>query len=130
MGKKLVLLVEDEPAIREPIAAILRDDGYEVETASDGSEALDYLRSTTRDPCLVLCDLMMPKLSGDQLIEILRREDRFVALPILVMTASADAKIGHGVRVFRKPLPLDELLDAIEEHCRPDDQWFLHGPSS
>ena len=71
-GQRTVLVVEDEPTVRETVAEALAADGLRVITASDGRQALDRFRAERPD--LVLLDLMLPELSGMEVCRILRRE--------------------------------------------------------
>ena len=82
MPSRTVLLVDDEPLIRETVAEALEADGLRVITAADGREAL--LRFRAEPPDLVLLDLMLPQLSGMEVCRILRRES---AVPIIMLTA-------------------------------------------
>jgi DNA-binding response OmpR family regulator len=84
-GGQRILLVDDEPRIREVVATYLRRDGYIVETASDGETARTGLVSF--DPDLVVLDLMLPAVSG---IEILSEIRRSGDLPVIVLTARAE----------------------------------------
>lgn len=80
-----VLLVDDEPRIREIVANYLRRDGYEVETAVDGESAQNGL--TEFEPDLVVLDLMLPGMSGLQILAEIRRNGE---LPVILLTARAD----------------------------------------
>ena len=77
-----MLVVDDEPTLRETLAEALEEDGLRVVTAADGSEALDRFRA--EQPDLVLLDLMLPELSGIEVCRIIRRES---SVPILMLTA-------------------------------------------
>jgi DNA-binding response OmpR family regulator len=80
-----ILLVDDEPRIREVVAGYLRRDGYEVETAEDGDGARRSLAEF--DPDLVVLDLMLPAVSGFEILNEIRRES---ALPVILLTARAE----------------------------------------
>ncbi|HEV8631583.1 MAG TPA: response regulator [Thermoanaerobaculia bacterium] len=114
-----ILLVEDDHGAREALSDILREEGFRVETATNGQEALDYLRSAPR-PCLILLDLVMPVMDGWEFRERQLQEDRLAGIPVLVLTATA----GEGVRelspgdVLRKPVDFSTLLARVERHCR------------
>jgi CheY-like chemotaxis protein len=90
-----VLLVEDDDDIRDVVAELLRDEGYIVHEVADGEEALAYLYQEGRDPCLILLDLMMPRVDGWQVLSRLRAQDRLIALPVVVMSASAAGRPGR-----------------------------------
>ncbi len=115
-----VLVVEDDSDIRELFAEVLSQAGYEVVEAKNGQEALDFLRGHDR-PCLILLDLMMPVLSGPELLEIMAEDERLAAVPVVVISAIADRGSVPGVRRFlRKPVPSDVLRAVVAEYC--------HGP--
>ena len=91
-----ILLAEDEPFVREGLVALLESEGYEVNAAKDGEEALAMFRA--RRPDLLLLDVMMPGLSGYDVCRAVRAEDE--TLPILFLTAKdgdADELIGLGL---------------------------------
>ncbi|MCI0829800.1 MAG: response regulator, partial [Chloroflexi bacterium] len=80
-----VLVVDDDPAVREMVRRMLQKEGWEVALAENGRIALDMLDETA--PSLILLDLMMPEMDGFEFIEELRRDDRWKQLPVVVVTA-------------------------------------------
>jgi two-component system chemotaxis response regulator CheY len=109
-----ILVVDDDPSIRQTVREILDLEGYPVETAADGREALRLVER--HEPSLVLLDMRMPELDGWGFAREIR--ERGIELPILVMTAAENARswaaeIGADGYVA-KPFELDELLAAIE----------------
>ena len=109
-----VLVVDDDEAIREVIADVLREEGYRVTCAENGEQALREIR---RDggPDLVLLDLMMPVLSGWEVLEELGADEQLSRIPVLVVSAMAGpATHEHLV----KPIDLDRLLAAVERATR------------
>ena len=104
-----VLVVEDEPAIREVVADLLQDEGYAVRQASDGLQAIDELEVDDVD--LVLSDVRMPRLDGPSLARRLRGRGR--AVPVVLMSA-VDVEVDlPGVRFLPKPFDRDHLLHVI-----------------
>ncbi|MDB4990025.1 MAG: Transcriptional regulatory protein [Myxococcaceae bacterium] len=81
------MVVEDDDDIRELVAELLRDEGYDVREAENGQRALEQLDSMDKEPCLVLLDLMMPVMSGPQLLRILEQSHRLASLPVVVLSA-------------------------------------------
>jgi CheY-like chemotaxis protein len=81
-----ILFVDDDQAMREVVALILGEEGYEVSTAADGLEALAQLRSVTPD--LIISDLHMPGMSGFEFLSVVRR--RFPAIPAIAMSGAYD----------------------------------------
>ena len=110
---RTILVVEDEPTLRETLAEALEAEGYRVVTAADGREALASFRA--EPPDLVLLDLMLPELSGLEVCRIIRAES---AVPIVMLTAS-DAEVDKVVGLelgaddyVTKPFSLRELPRA------------------
>jgi two-component system, chemotaxis family, chemotaxis protein CheY len=109
-----ILVVEDDPTIRDLVAEALRDEGYPVETASNGAEAVEVVEHER--PSLVLLDMRMPVLDGWGFARVMR--ERGVRLPIVVMTAAEHAQywcdeVG-GDACLPKPFSIDALYDAVE----------------
>lgn len=114
-----VLLVEDDAPLRTLVAEALREDGYAVEEAADGREALDAMR---RAPDVVVLDLQMPHLDGPGFMRVLRDQTRWGRVPVLVFSGApradaAAARLGAEALV-RKPFDLDELLGTVHRVSR------------
>ena len=114
-----VLIVDDDPAIRALIAAVLEDDGFGVVTAANGREALACIAQLL--PALVLLDLQMPVMSGWELLAHLRADQ--VAVPVVFMTAGyraqAEAERHHADGYLAKPFELAELVAVVERFVPP-----------
>jgi DNA-binding response OmpR family regulator len=112
--RPLVLVVEDEPDLRDSVRWLLEDEGLRVETASDGQQALD--RAARTKPALVVLDLGLPILSGEEVAEGLRR---IFADPPPIVVMSAAGTVGERTRRIGaiawvpKPFDLDDLLEAV-----------------
>lgn len=113
-----VLIVEDDPDIREALADLMCSEGYQVELASDGAEAITLLERGGL-PCAVLVDLLMPGIVGQELLEYLRDDARLASVPVAIVSASPELA-PDGYRVFRKPLDLDALLRFVRTQCQDD----------
>jgi carbon storage regulator CsrA len=117
LGKK-ALLVEDDSNQRELLAGFLRLAGWDVDTAGDGSDALDYLRSRPR-PDVVLLDMGLPRCDSATAVRQIRRDPAYAGLRIFAVTASApdqfDVASGSaGIdRWFQKPLDPASLLHEL-----------------
>ena len=112
-----ILLVEDDFDVRQALAETLRDEGYPVQCAADGQEALDILRHGNAHPALILLDLMMPRMSGADFRAVQRVDPELGDIPVVVL--SADGRMEEKARnlgaagALHKPVDLDELLATI-----------------
>jgi CheY-like chemotaxis protein len=117
-----ILVVDDEPDVRETLCETLEYEGYVAVQAANGRDALEYLRQNPA-PCLVLLDLMMPVMNGYDFLEAIRNEPRLLPVSILIVSAAAReqidaaAKSSGAVGVLAKPLQLKALLTAVEQYC-------------
>ena len=114
-----VLIVEDDPDIREFMQFLLDASGYETLTASNGEEALTIMRHTR--PCLVLLDLMMPVMDGFDFRAHQVQEQDLADVPVVCLTAMYEpAYVTRRLQVpcLRKPISIDQLLAEVELRCR------------
>lgn len=116
---KVVLVVEDEPDIRDSLCELLADEGYVVQTAANGREALDNLRRANRLPAVILLDLMMPVMSGSKFLEELEKEPaHLINIPVVVLTAAKNIGVGHPTADrLDKPIDVGELLDCVRRYA-------------
>ena len=118
---KTVLVVDDDRDIRDVLTDALEAEGYEVVTAADGQEALNWLRSGVERPCIILLDLMMPKMDGIQFRTELLNDAVLTHIPVVVLSADPSAIVAARSLNFagslRKPVPLEALLAAVHAHC-------------
>lgn len=113
-----ILVVDDEPLIRELVAMLLEEEGYAVVTADDGQAALEIVRQDT--PALVLMDVMMPRLDGCAAFRAMRAHVPRDGLPVILMSAMAQpADLDPEITAFlRKPLDLPQLLALVARLLR------------
>lgn len=115
----LVLIVDDDEDVREMVELTLTLEGFDTETASDGIDALDRLR-TGRAPSLVLLDLRMPRMNGLELLKVVKREAALASIPIVVLTAdaasTAAALAAGATACLAKPLEVEDLIAAVRRH--------------
>lgn len=114
---KRVLLVEDDRDIRENLALFIELEGYDVDAAANGEQALELLRDGRELPSVILLDLMMPILDGFGFREQQLKDPKLAALPVILMTAHGKAqahveKIG-AIALLRKPLDIEELSELL-----------------
>ncbi len=112
-----ILVIEDEPRVRANLATILRFEGYEVVEAGDGEEGLRRARECS--PALILCDVMMPRVDGHQVLRALRAEPATRAIPFVFLTArGAIHELREGMTLgaddyLIKPVNREDLLAAV-----------------
>jgi CheY-like chemotaxis protein len=118
-GRHLLLVVEDHADSRELLAEFLEALGYEVEVAGNGLEALERLKDAPR-PRAVLLDLMMPVMSGWELMKHVREDPVLCSLPVVVVSGvGASQPLPEGVLgAVPKPVDLNALRALIEQALR------------
>jgi CheY-like chemotaxis protein len=121
-----VLVVDDDPDIRETVMEVLEENGHRAQGACNGLEALERLRGSDELPCLILLDLMMPTMDG-QAFRIEQLKDPMLSpIPVVVISAFRDsaekakelAADGH----LSKPVSLDDLMNLVTRFCTADAQ--------
>jgi CheY-like chemotaxis protein len=114
---RAILLVEDDSVLRESLGEALRDQGWSVVTATDGTEALAAIREQCPD--LVLLDLMMPRMNGWQFLAAIEAEPTSRNLPVFIITAAENPGSVEGrYPVFIKPLHLERFTNTIRRFLR------------
>lgn len=114
---KKILIIEDEPSVRENLVRLLKAEGFEVMGAENGREGIEIAISTTPD--LILCDVMMPELDGYGVLQTLRSEMTTSTIPFIFLTAKASrSDLRQGMELgaddyLTKPFTRKELLGAI-----------------
>lgn len=117
MCMNMILIIEDEPQIRENLQEILEIEGFATITAEDGSQGVEMAKQ--HQPDLIICDLMMPRLDGYGVISILRQEPSTATIPFVFLTAKADRTDMRQVMelgaedYLTKPFEPNELLRVI-----------------
>jgi CheY-like chemotaxis protein len=115
-----VLVVEDDRPTRELIVDLLREEGYTVEAAETGAEALALLDRALHRFCLILLDVNLPQVDGLAVLRYLA--DAGLPVPVIAMSASATQltnAVAAGAReVLPKPFGLEQLLTLVAQNCR------------
>jgi len=115
MKEGRVLVVDDEPMVRETLGQVLTDEGYVVDLAVDGKTALECVQAARPD--VILLDLMMPGMNGRQFLQALRDEPGYAWVPVMIMTAVHGLEVNlatlGATEVVEKPFNVDELLDKV-----------------
>jgi CheY-like chemotaxis protein len=112
-----ILIVDDDPDIRDALGECLRYEGYTVHLAADGRDALDRLEFGLR-PDLILLDLMMPVLNGFEVLLALRSKPEWRNIPVVVVSANRGYQaedLAGAVEILRKPISVDRLIAAVEQ---------------
>lgn len=112
-----ILLVDDDPNIRDALVENLTDEGYCVHAVGNGQEALDWLEGQVDPPGVVLLDLMMPVMDGHAFLAAREASPLLAGVPVVVISASCDWDGIDRNRVracLPKPIALDRLLSAID----------------
>jgi CheY-like chemotaxis protein len=110
-----VLVVDDDPDIRETLREVIEAEGFPVVCAANGRAALEALRMGLC-PSLVVLDLMMPAMSGWEVLAAIRAERSFADLPVAVISAAGGRTPPPGATCFlRKPIDLDTLIDLVRD---------------
>jgi CheY-like chemotaxis protein len=113
-----VLIVDDDPDIRDSLREVLEDEGYEVATVANGREALDHLKASSPRPCVILLDLMMPVMDGWQFRKEQKQDPAIANIPLIVITATGKRPVLIDAdELVMKPLDLGRLFEAIERYC-------------
>lgn len=121
MTSNVVLVVDDDPNIRRMIVAALKRDGYSFLEAPNGRDALDLMRSERPD--VVVLDLMMPVLSGWDVLRERMSDAELRRIPVIIVSANRDPEVAHavsqGICAFL-PKPFDiGALAALVRSCMP-----------
>jgi len=117
-----VLVIDDSNTIRRSAEIFLRQGGYEVVLAEDGFDALAKVNDY--DPQLIFCDILMPRLDGYQTCAIIKRNNKFANVPVIMLSSKdglfdkARGRMVGSQDYLTKPFTKDQLLQAVEQHRR------------
>ena len=117
-----VLVIDDSNTIRRSAEIFLKQGGYHVLLAEDGFDALSKVND--HDPDLIFCDILMPRLDGYQTCAIIKRNARFAAVPVIMLSSKdglfdkARGRMVGSEAYLTKPFTKDQLLHAVEAHRR------------
>ncbi|HEX9398776.1 MAG TPA: response regulator [Anaeromyxobacter sp.] len=112
--QRRILIIEDDADIREALADAMRDAGAEVVVAADGVDGLARLRDGAR-PVVILLDLRMPRLGGEEFLREMRADPRFEHIPVITMTAGSSVAEGTDIVArLHKPFDVDDLRQIVE----------------
>lgn len=122
VSSRFILLVEDDVDIQDAMREILTDEGFAVETANNGSEALVKLRAASTLPALILLDLMMPVMDGHTFRERQLHDEDLRDIPVVIVSAERNAQARsvamRATAFLAKPVNLDDLLNTLDSLTR------------
>lgn len=128
MYASTALIVDDDPDFLEGVTTAFRAHGFGVDAFADPMRALDHVRRAAR-PDVVMVEFAMNDMNGLQFVRALR--DARIEVPVILMVGLKGSRLGvlpvHFARVFRKPVQLDELLDAVAALSAPPLQALATG---
>jgi CheY-like chemotaxis protein len=110
-----VLVVDDEADMRDSLQELLEDAGFTVATAANGAEALEILNGEAL-PSVMILDLIMPVLSGNELYDQMQKDPRLSKIPVVIST-SDPSRAPSGVLIMKKPVELRRLLGTVRRYC-------------
>ena len=125
MSEKLILVVDDDPDLVESVSMKLEAEGFAVDKAYDGVEAMDRIKA--QRPALVILDVMMPRKNGYELCDELKQSAEYKDIAVLLLTAVADAVTSTNYThqggkntladdYIPKPIELDKLVELVREN--------------
>ncbi|HUF59960.1 MAG TPA: response regulator [Actinomycetota bacterium] len=119
-----ILIVEDHPTMREAMRLVLEGEGFDIDEASDGDQALAAVQA--EPPDLVLLDMSIPGISGPDVLAAMKRDPGNSKVRVIVVTATGEegraaAMAGGADHYFTKPFSPIALLQAVEEVLGPED---------
>jgi twitching motility two-component system response regulator PilG len=115
-------VIDDSNTIRRSAEIFLKQGGYEVLLAEDGFDALSKVND--HDPDLIFCDILMPRLDGYQTCAIIKRNQKFAGVPIIMLSSKdglfdkARGRMVGSEDYLTKPFTKDQLLQAVQQHRR------------
>ena len=120
-GESYILVVDDDDAIREVLAAVLEDEGYQVRSAANGLEALQLLHAAATAPAVILLDLMMPVMNGWEFRAAQEIDPDLASIPVVLLSANreiaAKATAARVQAYLPKPVDLDHLITTVRQYC-------------
>jgi CheY-like chemotaxis protein len=112
---RTILLAEDDLDIRDAVQDVLEEIGCDVIPARTGRQALDFLSQDPRaPPDMVILDLMMPLVTGWQVLEAIQRDPALAAIPVVILTAATQDKPSGVAALLQKPFQIQVLLETVQ----------------
>ena len=116
---RTILIVDDDEDFHEALEAAVATQGYTVQHAANGREALARLAPGTPRPDAILIDLMMPQMDGWQLLDALAGDPELAAIPSAVLSAAPNpGRLPERIALLAKPCDLHDLLQFLQSACK------------
>jgi CheY-like chemotaxis protein len=115
--KGSILVVDDDRGAMEALSDILEYEGYHVQRAQNGLQALEHLQQTRTCPSLIILDLLMPVMDGWEFRMRQKEDPELAQVPVLVVTAIGATAGIDAVDVLHKPVDVDALLRTVARYC-------------
>jgi len=116
----MILIVDDEADIRDSLQEFFEDEGFVVATAANGEQGLARLRAGPL-PCVIILDLLMPVLDGNEMYEQMQADPALARVPVIIST-SDPRRAPSGVPTLKKPVSLMRLLASVRQYCASEAQ--------
>jgi DNA-binding response OmpR family regulator len=120
MAKRTILVVDDDDDVRKMLVIVLAAAGYAVWEASDGLQALERARRSK--PALIVADLMMPRMSGEDLVRTMTEDASLAGIPVAIVSGQTSLRTMTAappvIAQLTKPFELDELLNVVDQFAR------------
>ena len=123
---RLVLVIDDDPSVRDLLGRKLSSHGFRVESADDGATGL--ARARELEPAAIVLDVMMPELDGWAVLTELKGDPRTAEIPVVLLTILQKSEVGFAlgaVDYLVKPVQMDRLVGVLRRHCRTDSARVL-----
>lgn len=118
IGAKPILVVDDDADIRETLSELLQEEGFLVAAVSSGTEALKRLKAGMR-PGMILLDVMMPGMTGLEVLEEVMSDEAFAEIPVTIMSGTHQIEPSERAYFLQKPINPDELLRVVQARLPP-----------
>lgn len=118
-----ILIVDDEEDLTEVLKELLEEDGYQIFTVQNGIACLEFLKSTR--PSLILLDVMLPYLTGYEVLKSIRNDPECNSIPVVMMSASppkGSQADYHWQEFIRKPFNLECLLKTVANYAKAEKE--------
>jgi two-component system response regulator CpxR len=122
MCQSTILLAEDDLDIRDSVQDVLEEIGCDVIPARTGKQALDFLSNDPRSPPdMVILDLMMPLVTGWQVLEAIQNDPALAKVPVLILTAATQDRPSGAAALLQKPFQIQALLETVQRLLQKTD---------